>query len=743
MYKTKTLVLVFASIFLATLWGCGSNLDSGGDQTGPDTTLADAQPVGISNCLTCHLSGVGNIWLAGVHGNPNLEPGPEVLTNSSCVPCHDQLGDGQNLLTATSGAVSNRPVVGCESCHGGGQFHRGVGPLPAPRPVALDCGQCHASLPGSHLVYRPEANNIISDYLSSAHALPEAAPEELQEELRNEAKCVKCHNDEGGRTYRDVVTVEGLALTTPIAGDVSPIQCRTCHNAHTPGELLKEATASASAEYNTCTNCHQRHDATVTTDPSPGTTSDGAGAVSGSLTDGTLIYHAKRWDRVIASTHNDDPSTASIIEGYAMDPANERACRDCHNVHAADVEINEQWAQSGHGGELLTAKEEAAASQPNKTWAQILAVRAAGSTSTWAADPWPTDDEAECQRCHTATGGKNFMNDSVAYIQALRAYLASGENGGTLDPSLLPNDFSYLQPGQQEMLYCWGCHSNNAGGMRGVGKSISLPDRGYYIMAVVPNVGKSSVCVGCHGGRANRGYIAGLPNADRSNRALTHYLAASGTLFSERTHTGYEYDIDNDFDPAEHYKNPSYFKHNVIGLSGDTPETGTGPCASCHMNEAGHSFSAVTVDAVTSELTITNQALCNTCHTTYPVNAAILEEESAGFQNALLLLLDYVNGSSAGSVTNYKDLDLTSSTNLRLITTSAKDYGAQQNYAYLKAEPGAYVHNRYYAKRLIFDSIDWLDNKTMDNTITIDVVNYPEAVNWFNADATTGIATRP
>lgn len=47
------------------------------------------------------------------------------------------------------------------------------------------------------------------------------------------------------------------------------------------------------------------------------------------------------------------------------------------------------------------------------------------------------------------------------------------------------------------------------------------------------------------------------------------------------------------------------------------------------------------------------------------------------------------------------------------------------NYNLLYHEPGAYAHNRYYTKRLIFDSIDWLDNNNLDGTFELS--SYTEA----------------
>ena len=64
-------------------------------------------------------------------------------------------------------------------------------------------------------------------------------------------------------------------------------------------------------------------------------------------------------------------------------------------------------------------------------------------------------------------------------------------------------------------------------------------------------------------------------------------------------------------------------------------------------------------------------------------------------------------------------------------------------------EPCAYVHNRFYIKRLIFDSIDWMVHGAggaLTGSITIDATAYPNAALWFGAPAgTTGpfTATRP
>jgi len=76
-------------------------------------------------------------------------------------------------------------------------------------------------------------------------------------------------------------------------------------------------------------------------------------------------------------------------------------------------------------------------------------------------------------------------------------------------------------------------------------------------------------------------------------------------------------------------------------------------------------------------------------------------------------------------------------------TTTVKEaYGAFQNSKLTTEEKGAYIHNSTYAKRLIFDAIDWLDNGSLNGTITIPA-GYPDARLWFERQCTTGVASRP
>jgi hypothetical protein len=67
--------------------------------------------------------------------------------------------------------------------------------------------------------------------------------------------------------------------------------------------------------------------------------------------------------------------------------------------------------------------------------------------------------------------------------------------------------------------------------------------------------------------------------------------------------------------------------------------------------------------------------------------------------------------------------------------------GAAFNFNLLHHEPGGYAHNRYYTKRLIFDSIDWLDNSIMNSSI--DLTGFSNAAAWLCSSCGLTNVTRP
>lgn len=92
--------------------------------------------------------------------------------------------------------------------------------------------------------------------------------------------------------------------------------------------------------------------------------------------------------------------------------------------------------------------------------------------------------------------------------------------------------------------------------------------------------------------------------------------------------------------------------------------------------------------------------------------AAFVQEEAEGFHGGLELLEAELISDGLTFTGGYPYFAGASWTN-------EGNFGAAHNYNYLHHEPGAYAHNRIYAKRLIFDSIDWLQNGALTGTIDV------------------------
>jgi hypothetical protein len=794
--------------------------DAEGNPTGNTTTLAAVTQkdptqaitvIGDDQCINCHqgLSFSEQLvadYLQGIHVIHSSHITEEEARTEGCYVCHDPITDGpliEKYIDPADVPAGGLAAVTCQVCHGAGGQHYGTGPIPNPSPQAIVCGECHdqqwtsqievplspggtttetlTEITASHLQFHPEGFPIYSDWSTSKHAEsinPIVIVDDDPTSVRT--PCARCHTDQGGRLYKGIDTVAGLGAVQPVT-DALPVQCRTCHNAHGPDSLLMPAT-DASSEYSTCTNCHQGDNAVPLSEGEQNISFQGE-TVSYSTTatlQEQIIEHADRFDHFISFNHYDDPRTSfqsselpeddpnfapNIIEGFIVKQASDRSCRDCHNVHSANIEgsKNEQWAESAHGGRIATVKDDAATAfveaNPDlqTTAAESRAVKAAGVGETgdaWRHYDWddtngvdPTGSaRGACQRCHTSTGLMNYLEAAINgteydYLNNdfshLVGWTPDPENGGDLTSS-----------GQNEMLFCWGCHESAISGQLRNPGSLTL-DFNYLVgtqqltpdnpgePVVLPDKGKSNVCAACHSGRGNDTSIReSYANNSLSSRFAGHHAPTAGSLYAAVTHTGFEFTSNGeslDYTPSPNYQHPN------IETNGDSPETGDGPCVGCHMSgTANHTFDSVEVDAATGEITtITNQALCINCHGMTP---EFLNGLKAEFENAVLLFNDY----ATNTITNYKGIDITAEANRTTEILSLNDYGAFQDLLYVTegGEPCIYVHNDTYGKRLIFDCIDWLDNGVLDGTITIDVEGYPGAVAWLGGDPTTGVTSR-
>jgi len=130
MQKRRMVFLLLAVLSLAALLtGCGSSSE---ENLPPATGVVfTGTPIGINNCTTCHTV-LTTAWMKSKHANAEGgltsagSPILSALVDQACKDCHDKFTDSGGLGGYTG---ATRPVVGCESCHGGGSEHNGSGPI--------------------------------------------------------------------------------------------------------------------------------------------------------------------------------------------------------------------------------------------------------------------------------------------------------------------------------------------------------------------------------------------------------------------------------------------------------------------------------------------------------------------------------------------------------------------------------------------------------------------------------------
>ncbi len=590
--------------------------------------------------------------------------------------------------------------------------------------------------------------------------------------------CQRCHTTEGYQNFAKQSGVDfggyNPVFTTitnvDAAGNkiLTTVGCYACHNNHdsvlqsTPASWDPKYTgkASASQQFKLCTSCHNVVNAS------------GAPIASGLTVSGTATVqktqHYKDWYRNIASTHYDLPSTGvglttTYVEGYNIRWNKDSACTDCHG-HDFNVEtgasqleapsIQTQWAKSGHAGKLLQAKWDAFAAGNatlSRTQANNATTMAAGVTGTtgpaWEHYDWDdVTSRGSCEKCHTSTGSANYLDNPKAY-------------------DYTKNDFSHLVgwtstakkgSNQNELLYCWGCHkSADTGELRNPGAITTADYKFKGVNASYPDVQASNVCITCHGGQASGETITALTTAGNTFTNVgfvnSHYMAAAGLMYVKNGYTNF-------VDPATALGTSTYgasmtstadggalsSTHRALGTSaiignhGVTAAMGIdagGPCATCHYANGNHELE-IGADAFNKVCVNCHTAEGTTTLTADNFKTVFVEEQSVPFQDALTLALAQL--SSKYGIT-YNQASYPYFYDARNNNSAVKDWtrggqltaaqaeklmGACFNINLLKREPAAYVHARTYARRLIYDTIDFLDDMNINMSVIATATAY-------------------
>jgi len=506
--------------------------------------------------------------------------------------------------------------------------------------------------------------------------------------------CTSCHDPNG----------DSNNLTAGYTGNVPRplIGCESCHG---PGSMHADAggagpisllsntvgtsfgTVTVSGQFVMCTGCHEL-------------LNTGTGALNASPTHSTGAPSPTGAQYIITDTHFATPGNwgssgtsqnSNDITGYAMTFASETVCTDCHNPHK-NADINREWANSLHADKL--------------------------AADAWAHYNWSLASRTACQRCHTTTGFAAYADALQSGNQSLAATIVAGGIAlVTSDPNFKP-----------EMLKCTGCHTDNLGNLRNPGAYNatytigSAPNANAVAHFQYPDLATSNVCIPCHTGRESGTAVLALntgqtATVDFSNFSFPdgHYLSAGGTMFKG---TPYEY-------AGRSYTDPASFKHNQIGTS-NAPNTGSnGPCVGCHMDRTGMSGSHLFEPVSTNTGTIiVSSGICFNCHAGSSIDfGTVVQDEKNNFGFALQALETQLNLVSNYTFTiNYpyfanKNWLSAGDTDKTGNTTGKNNLGAAFNFSLLYHEPGAYVHNSRYVKRLIYDALDWIDDGQMNYSV--------------------------
>jgi len=351
----------------------------------------------------------------------------------------------------------------------------------------------------------------------------------------------------------------------------------------------------------------------------------------------------------------DNMTTAGYVTAM-----NKNKCRTCHAPHDNTVlQANKDWAGSGHGDTL--------------------------------AQPWIHYDfkaRDDCNRCHTTTGYVKYVTTGDK-----KAWATANSSDKT-----------------KEVLRCDGCHTDYSWKRRNLG-----PVRADYTNVpsfFYPDAKTSNICLNCHIGRESGDSIKNLPastNFTNTGFINSHYLTAGGTLFGV---TGYEFS-------GRDYTNKSFFEHDQIGIT-DVEGTGTtrGPCVGCHLTSPdSHRFLPVATNS-SGAITAITSTICAKCHTGgFALTPAGLETEKEDLAAALEALKSQLAAKGYTFTPSYPYFANRNWEAAFGAGSGPNTMGSAFNYNLLSHDPGAFAHNRFYTKRLIYDSIDYMRNGILDNDV--------------------------
>ena len=590
--------------------------------------------------------------------------------------------------------------------------------------------------------------------------------------------CLSCHNG-----WAEANAYAG----SPHAASVNGPSCQSCHNPGLalphPGYSISGTTANPGLYYS-CVTCHYTGSNIVTAWPPPGFSFHTAYSGTNQCTQ-CHDPHTTLFNGNLPYPHFSTYSTAQFVTTNI-------SCNNCHNSLVDNsfhiYSANTQWATSGHANPVSPAY----IGPGPYTEANLEAYDFKFLGTPLPATPANTVSN-DCVRCHSTTGFINYItptnpaNSSTAF-QDIHAWGTLGDR-------------------TREMVACSACHNNTTGFDATFSRrSVGIPDSIGYDTSVVQAwynyssaaTGKiirskqfvepagneyadSNICFTCHSGKSagnlikqtqisggvevcsnstlfpsivcglgNGNVTNGLNNAFWSNVSFIdpHGMASINIMYPDQLRGGYEYRPGSSV----------ITYHLNINLG-----TTQGPCVGCHMTAPNkHVFSPVS-SASNGVITAITTNICSSCHTNGPgftINgAADLETKREGYQAALTVITTQL---AAYGVFFNPALPpyffTTSNTALQNNSTQVTNWnaaagsiggqganlmGAAFNLRLFSTDAG-WVHNGTTSKRLLYDTIDYLDDgNPNNNTVAVTIQNLAGLDQTTKNNATSYLIPRP
>ncbi|OGW42351.1 MAG: hypothetical protein A2010_08695 [Nitrospirae bacterium GWD2_57_9] len=760
--RTGTVLLVML-LFALAVQGCGSSSQET-MPVGSGGLLSSSTPTaGVSACASCHTR-VAADWLTTKHANLDA-PGddssignPAVGQIAGCTAnCHDRTGDSGNITAAGTLGNEPRPVVGCEACHGPGSLHvsaggmgpihllsngstgtvLGSGPTATVSGMFVTCTSCHELLDSSGTLTVAAHDVGGADAVASEKTGTQYTITDTHSAVSN-----SWSSTSGSNNISSGPSITGYAM------DYSRDRvCIDCHNPHKPADINREWAQSAHADrygknssdpsgffkgawayYNwSCDGTS----AAGCGEPTPGIYNKRKACQRCHTTSGFSAYaDALRSSDLETAEAISDGTRTSIPYDPGFKPEMLK-CNGCHTDNKGTL----------RNPGAVTADYDLTTTYPTSTYPEATYAKASHAYPDVAGSN-------VCMACHTARESGdtiknlnkpgvpqvNFANETLSFVNS--HYLGAGgtvfrATGYTFTTRNYENksDFRHYQigtsaePGTGTNGPCVGCHMSreNKNGNHlflPVGRTgtSGLSTTGIISKPVVTITGiTSKVCfnASCHG--PNDAVIevvhAQKEQLEEAMDAFKVQLEKRGYYYAE-AHP-YFYKIRDGSIISGGTVSVTYNSTIVTGTGVDWIASGvTGsslgkPADRFRVNDDGAYYSIASVATGSISLQRPYKGVTNTSPAEYTILRG-LKDPVTYVEHAIKT---WVTGTTPDYPVQAVDTDTTGN------TTGKNNMGAAFNFNLLDHDPGAYAHNRYYAKRLIYDSIDWLDDNQMNYSV--------------------------